>query len=295
MSIEPQIRYARTSDGVSIAYSLAGSGPLLIWAPDLPHCHVALDWEGVFRPYLEQLATEFTLVRFDARGLGLSDRDVADFSFDARSLDLEAVVEDVGQSRFALMGQEWSGPLAITYAARHPESVTHLILMDTFSRAREYMEHPLTKISMELLDRDWELFVESRVALSRGAGDDGIQTREWVDFYEACITQETDRLLRPQLAEDDVTGLLSTVDVPTLIIHHTGTRTRPIEMARGLAAGIRGSQLVTLDGGVVGRWPRVVSQIAGFVKNDQTPSPSRVAVGTRTVLFTAPTSSATQR
>ncbi len=281
--MEPQIRYARTSDGISIAYSVTGSGPLLIWAPDLPQCHASLEWESVLGPYYAELGAEFTLVRFDARGIGLSDRDVSDLSFEARTRDLQAVIDDVGQDRFALMGQEWSGPLTIAYAAHHPESVTHLILVDTFARARDYMEHPLTKISMELLDRDWELFVESRASLSRGAGDEGIQTREWVEFYSACITPDTDRLLRAQLAEDDATAVLDRVQIPTLIVHHTGTRTRPIEMARRMAAGIRGSRLVTFDGGVMGKWPRVVSQIATFVKGD---APTTQAGTSAVILFT---------
>jgi len=280
---EPQIRYARTSDGVSIAYSVTGSGPLLIWAPDLPQCHVAMDWEGGFGPYLTQVAAEFSLVRFDTRGLGLSDRDISDCSFEARMRDLEAVVDDVAQGPLALMGHEFSGPLTIAYTARHPGSVTHLILLDTFARTADFTEQPLNRISMELLDRDWELFAESRASLARGAGDDAFQTSDWVEFYKACVTQETDRLLRAQVAEDDVTGLLSAVEVPTLILHHTGTRTRPIEMARGLAAGIRGSRVVTLEGGVIGKWPRVVSQIANFVKGD-----ARVlqAGGTAVILFT---------
>ncbi|MEX2157870.1 MAG: adenylate/guanylate cyclase domain-containing protein [Dehalococcoidia bacterium] len=281
--MEPQIRYCTTSDGVNIAYSVTGSGPLLLSAPDLPHCHVALEWEGQMGAYLGQLAAEFTLVRFDARGLGLSDRDVSDFSFEARMRDLEAVVEGVGQSRLALMGNEWSGPLTIAYAARHSASVTHLILWDTFARSADYMAHPLTKISMELLDRDWDMFVESRGSLARGIGDDAFQSSEWVEFYKACITRETDRLLRAQLAEDDVTVLLPAVEAPTLILHHTGTRTRPIEMARRLAAGIRGSRLVTLEGGVMGQWSRIVSQVANFVKGD---APAAQAGGSAVILFT---------
>jgi len=281
--MEPRIQYAKTSDGVNIAYSVTGAGPLLLWAPDLPQSHVSLEWEATFAPYLVGLAAEFALVRFDARGVGLSDRDVSDLSFGSRMRDLEAVVNDVSQEPLAVMGNEFSGPLAIAYTAGHPGSVTHLVLLDTFARAADFTEHPLNRLSMELLDRDWDLFVESRASLARGIGDDAFQTSEWVEFYKACITRETDRLLRAQLAEDDVTGLLSAVEAPTLILHHTGTRTRPIEMARGLAAGIRGSRLVTLEGGVMGKWPRAVSSIASFVKGA---APTPQAAGAAVILFT---------
>jgi class 3 adenylate cyclase len=139
-------------------------------------------------------------------------------------------------------------------------------------------------VSMGLLERDWEMFIESRVSLSRGKGDDGISTRVWTEFYRACVTEETDKLWRAQVAKDDVTGTLSAIGAPTLILCHTGTRTRSLEMSRKLAAGIRGSQLVLLDGGLTGEWPRLLSSIANFVKGAS--SPATGASGTAVILFT---------
>ncbi len=282
---EPQIRYCTTSDGVNIAYSTTGSGPLLLWAPDLPTCHASLEWQApAYGPYLEPLAGEFTLVRFDARGLGLSDRDVSDFSFDARMRDLEAVIGHGVRGPFALMGNEFSGPLAIAYTATHPEAISHLILLDAFARTADFMEQPRNKLSMELLDRDWEMFVDSRLSLAAGDSAEGVEMKAFRDFYLACVTGETDRSLRRELGRDDATGALAAIETPTLILHHTGTRTRPIDLARSLAAGIRGSRLVTLNGGIAGDWSRVVSAIADFVKGE--PSPSQRASGTAVILFT---------
>jgi class 3 adenylate cyclase len=280
---EPQIRYVKTSDGVNIAYSMAGSGPTLVWAPDLPQSHAALEWQpSAYGPYLEALAAEFTLVRFDARGVGLSDHDVSNFSMSARLRDLQAVVEHAVNGRFVLFGNEFSGPTAMAYTASNPATVSHLILLDTFARAALFTEHPLNKVSMELLERDWDLFVDSRTSLTRGIGDDGLRTRTWVEFYKACVTPDVERLLRPELAKDDVTELLATITTPTLILHHTGTRTRPTEMARELAAGIPGSQLMLLEGGVVGDWPRVVSAIRDFAKG----AAEKPTSGTAVILFT---------
>ena len=279
---EPQIRYVKTSDGVNIAYSIAGSGPTLLWAPDLPQSHAALEWQpSAYGPYLEAIAAEFTLVRFDARGVGLSDHDVSDFSMSARLRDLEAVIEHAVNGRFVLFGNEFSGPPAMAYTASNPDTVSHLILLDTFARAALFTEHPINKVSMELLERDWDLFVDSRTSLTRGVGDDGLRTREWVEFYKACVTPEVERLLRPELAKDDVTDLLATIATPTLILHHTGTRTRPTEMARELAARIPGSQLMLLEGGVVGDWPRVVSAIRDFAKG----AAEKPTSGTAVILF----------
>jgi class 3 adenylate cyclase len=265
--VEPQIRYCTTSDSVNIAYSVAGTGPALIWAPDLPLSHASLEWRASsWGPYLEPLAAEFTLIRFDARGIGLSDRNVTDFSMQAGLRDLEAVVAHGVEEPFALMGTEFTGPLAIRYATKHPGTVSHLILHDTFAKAADFTEHPVNKVSMDLLDRDWEMFIESRVSLSRGKNDDGIRTGIWTEFYRACVTEETDRLWRRQVAQDDVTGELPAISAPTLILCHTGTRTRSTEMSRKLAGIIRGSQLALLDGGVTGEWPRAVSLVAKFVK-----------------------------
>jgi len=282
--MEPEIRYCTTSDAVNIAYSVTGSGPVLLWAPDLPLSHMSLEWQAsLWEPYLEPLAAEFTLIRFDARGIGLSDRNVTDFSLDARRRDLEAVVAHGVHGPFALLATEFTGPLAIRYAAERPDTVSHLILHDTFATAAAFAEHPVNKVSMELLGRDWEMFIESRVSLSRGKSDDGIRTGVWVEFYRACVTEEVDRLWRPQVAADDVTGALPEIGTPTLILCHTGTRTRSLEPSRKLAAGIRGSRLVTLEGGVLGNWPRLVASIANFVKGD---APATQAGGTAVILFT---------
>jgi class 3 adenylate cyclase len=137
---------------------------------------------------------------------------------------------------------------------------------------------------MELLDRDWEMFVDSRLSLAAGDSAEGVEMKAFRDFYLACVTGETDRSLRRELGRDDATGALAAIKTPTLILHHTGTRTRPIDLARSLAAGIRGSRLVTLNGGIAGDWSRVVSAIADFVKGG--PLPSQTASGTAVILVT---------
>jgi class 3 adenylate cyclase/pimeloyl-ACP methyl ester carboxylesterase len=282
--MEPEIRYCTTSDGVNIAYSVTGSGPVLLWASDLPTCHVSLEWQApAYGPYLEPLAAEFTLIRFDARGLGLSDRDVSDFSFEARMRDLEAVIAHGVRGRFALMAQEFTGPMAITYAAAHPGAISHLILLDTFARTRDFVEQPRNKLSMELLDRDWEMFVDNRLTLAAGDTTEGVEMKAFRDYYLACVTEETDRLLRRELGNDDATESLASVETPTLILHHTGTRTRPTEFARRLAAGIHGSKLILLNGGIAGQWSRVVSATVNFVKGD---APVSQASGAAVILFT---------
>src|SRR5690349_20362029 len=122
------VRFCRAPDGTRIAYALHGHGPPLLvstcWLSHLQH-----DWESpVWQHFLRDLGRIATVVRYDERGHGLSDRDVTDFSLDARVGDLEAVADDAGLGRFARMAMAQGGPPSITYAARHPERLTRLVI-----------------------------------------------------------------------------------------------------------------------------------------------------------------------
>src|SRR5918998_1520906 len=129
------IRFARSADGVRIAYAVHGSGPpLLIDACWLSH--LQFDWQSpVWRHYLVELGKIATVIRYDERGHGLSDREVTDPSLQARVADLEAVADDAGFDRFALLSMAQGGPVAIEYAARHPERLTRLIFYGSYAGA----------------------------------------------------------------------------------------------------------------------------------------------------------------
>jgi len=129
-----EIRFLRAADGVRLAYAVHGAGPPLVnvacWLS-----HLQFDWESpVWRHLLEDLGSFSTLVRYDERGSGLSDWRIDDYSLDARVKDLEAVVDHLGLGRVALLGMSQGGPVAIAYAARHPERVSHLVLLGTQDR-----------------------------------------------------------------------------------------------------------------------------------------------------------------
>src|SRR3972149_10670560 len=132
--MEQQIRFCKTSDGVRIAYATVGEGQPLVKAANWLS-HLEFDWRSpVWRHWLEELARDHLLVRYDERGCGLSDWTVEDFSFNAWVRGLESVVGALGLDRFALLGISQGGPVAITYAVRHPERVSHLILYGSFAR-----------------------------------------------------------------------------------------------------------------------------------------------------------------
>jgi class 3 adenylate cyclase len=243
--MEPRIQYAQTKDGVSIAFVVLGQGPPLVWCPDLPNTHLQLEWHHTdHRAVYELLMRGRTLIRFDPRGHGLSDRKIDDFSLDKRLLDILAVVETLGLKQFDLFTSCRGGPLAITYAFRYPKRVSHLILWNSFAAARERLETP-RRVLDEYLDQDWVLFTENVAAYGLGWGD---EATSYAEFMRACVTHETAKVIYRALDKDDVGTLLPQIRVPTLVIHHDGLRDWTVEMGRNLAARIKDARLVVIKG-----------------------------------------------
>src|SRR5262245_1914355 len=131
-----QIRFCTSHDGVRIAYATSGRGPPLVKAANWLS-HIEVDWESpVWSPMLHALSERHTLVRYDERGCGLSDWNVADLSFDAWVRDLETVVDATSVDQFALLGISQGASIAVAYAVRHPKRVTRLILHGGYARGR---------------------------------------------------------------------------------------------------------------------------------------------------------------
>ena len=247
---EPRIQYAKTTDGVSIAFWTLGEGIPLVQLPTIPF--------GVIRGLIvgdqrwtERITQSVRYVRYDSRGSGLSERNVTDFSLDAYVLDLEAVVDHLGLKSFALQGTPTSGPVAITYAARHPERVSHLLLWSTYARAADFFQSPRGDAFAGMLEKDWELFTES-VAYAWAGWSEDEPVREIADFIRESVTPETARAAFRAIAEFDVMSLLSEVRAPTLVTHSREAPLFAAELATGLAARIPNARLVLLEGTAVG-------------------------------------------
>src|SRR5262249_3981914 len=129
-----KIRFCTAVDGVRIAYSTVGRGPPLVKAANWLN-HLEFDWESpIWRHWMEELSRARTLVRYDERGNGLSDWDVADISFEAFVRGLESVVDAAGLQRFTLLGISQGVAVSIAYAVRHPERVERLVLYAGYLR-----------------------------------------------------------------------------------------------------------------------------------------------------------------
>ena len=246
--MEPRIQYAQTADGVSIAFSTMGEGTPLVYMPVPPWGHIQMEWQmPAVRDLVEHLADKRKLVRYDDRGHGLSDRDVTDFSLDSRLLDLEAVVDRLGLERFALLGPFHSGPVAIAYAARHPERVSHLLLWCTYARYSDYIASSQAQGLLALIDKDWELYTDT-VAHARLGWSEAEQAREFAAFMRECVTQEAARAAFVSLRGLDVTDLLPQVRAPTLVLHRRQLPWPVVDVARGLASRIPEARLGLLEG-----------------------------------------------
>ena len=283
------MQYATARDGVRIAFGTAGSGPAIVRAPSLPFTHSQIEWEQGSE-FFDQLAANWSIVQYDPRGTGLSDRDIDDVSMEARMLDLEAVVDKLGIDKFALHAIGWSGPMAITYAVRHPERVTHLVLDDAQARVADFMNIPQIR-ALDALTEEWDAFLEYMTFMVYGVTR--AEAAPIKAFLKACVTQQEARRIFDGLRHDDASHLLCDLTQPTLIVQHTGLARQNVEIAKDLASGIRNARLMLLDGMVQEENARIVSGIAELLGTEVTPMAIAVAFpqirqvgGVRAILFT---------
>jgi len=248
--MEPRIQYAQTADGVSIAFWTLGEGVPFVYMPQLPFSHIQLQWQyPEMRGWWERLAEKRKLVRYDGRGSGLSDRNVADYSVEAHMLDLQAVVERLGIQRFVLSGPTSAAPVAIAYAVLHPEAVSQLVLWCPWT-GRGARAQTLRA----LREGDWELYTE---ALAHGTygWSAAEEAHRYAAYVRECATAEAARAIYSALAEFDVATVLSQVRSPTLILHRRQIPLLPgVEVAKDLASGIRDARLALLEGASVLPW-----------------------------------------
>lgn len=250
--MEPRIQYAKTSDGVSIAYWTLGDGTPFVHLPSVPFSPALRLWHtSGGRRWCESLAEKMKFVRYDDRGFGHSDRAAADFSTQARLMDLDAVVSRLASEKVALFGYYWSGPVAIAYAAHCPDRVSHLILWCTSWRGADFFEsdHQHEALS-ELAEKDWTWFTESFAhrALGWSAGE---EARQFAVHVRQSATPAAVREAWNACFEVDVSDLVSQVRAPTLVIQRRGLDAPGMDVAHDLAAHIPDARLTVVEGDLV--------------------------------------------
>jgi class 3 adenylate cyclase len=246
--MEPQVRYVRTADDVSIAYWTYGDGPMLVEAPLVPFSHIEMEWQNPhIRRWYERLGQMATLVRYDGRGTGLSQRGVSDVSLEAHVHDLEAVIERLGPEPVALMGVFHSGPAAITYAARNPGRVSHLLLWCTYVSGTDYWQAAQAEGLRALRQTDYLLFLRTAAHELIGWAEDG-QSDLYAEIMQRSVDpEEADRLIAAT-RDFDVSGSLSDVKSPTLVLHRRDLDWLDIKLSRHLASSIPDARLAMVGG-----------------------------------------------
>jgi class 3 adenylate cyclase len=238
------------------------------------------------------LAEKRKLVRYDGRGWGLSERDVTDYSLDVLMLDLEAVVDRLGLERFALLGVLQMGPVAIAYAARNPERVSHLVLWCSWARASDFYTSPRLRALRELLEKDWELYTETAAHVLLGWSR-GSPAHRAAELYRESVTRQALRATVAALREFDVTDLLPRVRAPTLVVHRRGVRLFDVNVARHLASHIPDARLALQQGDILSPWLgdmeavlQAIDEFLGEGEEAAAKTGPPAAGAFRTVLFT---------
>ena len=279
-----EVRLCRAPDGVRIAYARHGSGPPLVIAA----CwlsHLQYDWQSpVWRHFVAEVGEIATVVRYDERGHGLSDWDVDDFGLEARVADLEAVVDHAGLDRFALMAMSQGGPVAIAYAARHPERVSRLLFYGSYAAAfrdptPEDLE--LNATFEQLLKVGWARpdSVFRRVFTSLMIPGATEEQMRWLDeLQRVSVSAENAVVARRQRGQANVVDLLAELDTPTLVLHSRDDRMNGFEEGRFLASRIAGARLVALESSNhilledEPAWPVFLNEVAAFLEPDRQPA-----------------------
>ena len=243
--MEQDIRFCTLSNGGRMAYSITGSGAPLVFVPRWVS-HLELNWQSR-NELLSPVAEHFQLVRYDKRGTGLSDRPIEDFSIDSQLRDLTILIDELDLERFSLYASSAGGPVAVSYAALHPERVENLVLYGTFARLEGITGRRQTSEALlSLMRAEWGLAStaltdvlmpgasseerEGFALTQRLSADSEVAARFWEAFVLA-----------------DVRALLPRVQARTLVVHSKGDRAVPLQCGWELATTIRDARFVTLE------------------------------------------------
>ena len=251
--VQQQVAFATTSDGVRIAYATTGHGSPVVfvlgWATHLT--------EGIGSPLYDAwgivraFSGSHLYVRYDGRGFGLSERNVSDFSLDARLRDLEAVADAAGLERFAIVAVSAGGPTGVAYTARHPERVSRLVLASTLAGPsegdREYVDR-LARM-FEMFRVDWNSpLVRSMAVEWLNPQADEVARRVLSEFLRRSGDGPNVGAFLSEELRIDTSELASQIRVPTLVIHGRDDTTVPLDFGRRLASLVPGARFEIVAG-----------------------------------------------
>ena len=280
-TLKQQIRFCTGHDGVRVAYATSGHGPPLVkvanWISHLEFDAASPVWSHM----IAALSSDHKLLRYDQRGTGLSDWDVPNLTFEDWVRDLETVVDALGLERFPLLGISQGAPVAVAYAVRHPERVSHLILHGAYARGRlKRNPTPQQREEAEMMTRlaalGWgqqnpafRQFFTSQF-IPGGTRDQ----HEWFNELERISTSPANAArMMSVFNEIDVVDLLPRVSCPTLVLHATGDARVPFDEGRLFATLIPDARFIPLDSNnhlileSEPAWARCLQEVDGFLRS----------------------------
>lgn len=242
-----RVAYAGTADGFRIAFTSEGQGPPIVYMPPMPMRHVVLERQlPEDGRWLERLQRGHTVIEYDPRGLGLSQRGVEPYALDGLVADLAAVVAAAGHDRVALLACLNAAPVAIAFAAREPDRISHLVLWCASSRMAATLPPPVATLT-EIIEKDWDLVVEAAAHVLAGWHASEAAHR-YAEFIRACVDPRDARALLKGLAGSNVDALLPAVRAPTLVLHRRSLEWTPLAHGMDLASRIPGARLQIFEG-----------------------------------------------
>ena len=275
MQDPPQTRYAKTADGVHIAYQVVGEGPRdLVFVPGLVN-HLDFMWQDRnANGFFSRLAEFSRLILFDKRGTGLSDRDVGSATLEDCIEDVTTVMKATGSEKAALLGYSEGGPMSILFAVTHPNRITALILAESFAKSRASADYPegndpfVVDDLARMVDEEWgsgaslKYFAPALV--------DHPKARRAVGTWERMAGSPSAVLATlKMIREIDLRPLLPSVQVPTLVLQRRGDRVTLASGGRYLADHIAGARYVEQEGDAhilwLGDTDTFVSEIEEFL------------------------------
>ncbi len=246
-----EIHYTSVSGGLKIAWSSAGSGHPLVrslgWFTNLEKERES----PISSAFCQKLASRFQLIRYDGRGMGLSERNVDTFSAETSLEDLEAVIDASGLEKFALLGMSEGGSTAIGDAAKHPERVSHLVIWGSFLVSPHPDDVPQIGPIARLIPQHWggnsaafhQMFTATFIPDGNAA-----ENQLFNDLQRTSATPETAAAFLKGISHIDIRDIARTVNTPALVLHRKGDLAVPVKYGKEVAAQLPNARLVLLEG-----------------------------------------------
>ena len=292
---ERDILYCTTEDGVRIAYTVQGEGTPLIMSPFFVEGMTQADRLPEYLEFVDGLGRGRRLIRYDMRGTGLSQRDVADLSLHALTRDIKAVTRTLKLRRFVLFGWGMSGPRSVAYAAAYPREVSHLVLYSTWARPDAVMAEEAVRGFAALARSNWEVAAQAMTDLSGREAPGDLNVRGARAVHDSTSGEIAASFIEAALETSDVQGMLGDVRARAMVVQGTDMRLFRAEFGHEIASNLPRAQLRLidrgnwLDAGAGREVARIVDEFLGAPDAAVPPSPRAgepSAPSFRAVLFT---------